>query len=110
MIVEVRTYTLKPGKITQYLQLYQSKGLQVQSGHLGRLLGYFVSEFGELNQIVHMWAYEDHVDRERRRASLFCDGQWLAVVEQLYQMIDHMESRILTPTSFSPNFVHSVPR
>lgn len=105
MIVEVRTYTLKPGKIAQYLQLYQSKGLQVQSGHLGRLLGYFVSEFGELNQIVHMWAYDDHADRERRRASLFCDVQWLAVVEQLYQMIDHMENRILTPTSFSPNFV-----
>ena len=110
MIVEVRTYTLKPGNIPQYLQLYQSKGLQVQSGHLGRLLGYFVSEFGELNQIVHMWAYEDHADRERRRASLFRDAHWLAVVEQLYQMIDHMENRILTPTSFSPDFMPRAPQ
>jgi hypothetical protein len=110
MIVEVRTYTLKPGNIAQYLQLYQSKGLQVQSGHLGRLLGYFVSEFGELNQIVHMWAYEDHADRERRRTSLFRDAQWLAVVEHLYQMIDHMENRILTPTSFSPDFLPRAPQ
>jgi hypothetical protein len=102
MIVEQRVYTLKPGKTQAYLALYEARGLQVQRLHLGRLLGYFVSEFGELNRIVHMWVYDDLSDRERRRAKLFSDERWISVVTDLYEMIDRMESHILTPTSFSP--------
>jgi hypothetical protein len=102
MIVEVRTYTVKPGKTAEYLRLYQSQGLAVQSHHLGRLLGYYESEVGNLNQIIHMWAYDDYTDRDRRRAALFSDQRWLTLVAQLYELIDHMENKIVTPTSFSP--------
>ena len=102
MIIEQRIYTLKPGKTVAYLALYQERGLVVQSHHLGRLIGYFTSEYGALNQITHLWAYEDHADRARRRAALFADKRWLDVVEVLYEMIDRMENMILTPTSFSP--------
>jgi NIPSNAP len=37
------------------------------------------------------------------RTSLARDQQWRALAEQLHQMIDHMENRILTPTAFSPS-------
>jgi hypothetical protein len=102
MIIEQRIYTLKPGKTATYLALYQEKGLAVQKHHLGRLVGYFTSEYGELNQITHLWAYDDHADRARRRSALFADKQWIAVVDMLYAMIERMENMILTPTAFSP--------
>jgi len=102
MIIEQRIYTLKPGKTAVYLDLYRREGLEVQTAHLGRLVGYYVSEFGDLNQIVHMWAYEDHSERESRRSALFSDPRWIDVVARLYEMIDRMENRILMPTSFSP--------
>ena len=103
MIVEQRTYTLKPGKTAAYLDFYRKNCFDIQTAHLSKLLGYYVTEFGALNRIVHMWAYDSHADRERRRAALFADERWLAVVGQLYDMIDHMENCILLPTSLSPD-------
>lgn len=100
MLVEQRIYTIKPGKVAEYLTLYQAEGLAVQSRHLGRPIGYYSSEIGELNQIVHMWGYDDLIDRQRRRGALFADPEWLTVVAKLYTLIDKMENKILIPAPF----------
>ncbi|EJT83948.1 NIPSNAP family protein [Pseudomonas putida S11] len=55
MYYELRTYTLDPLKMADWLSLYQSHALEVQSEHLGNLVGFFTSEFGEVNQVVHIW-------------------------------------------------------
>lgn len=102
MIVEQRTYTIKPGQVSAYLQLYEEEGLAVQTKHLGNLVGYYSAETGMLNQIVHMWGYEDLNDRERRRADLYADPAWQSVVGRLFEMIDRMENKLLVPTRFSP--------
>ncbi len=52
MIVEKRTYRIKPGSMHQFLRAYEEGGLQIQSQTLGNLLGYFSSEVGELNTVV----------------------------------------------------------
>jgi hypothetical protein len=100
MIVEMRTYTLKVGKVNEYLALYRAEGFEPQSRHLGQPYGYYATETGELNQLVHMWAYEDMNDRTTRRAALYGDPQWQAVVPRLFDLIERMESRILNPAFF----------
>lgn len=70
MIVEIRTYTLHIGKVVEFLRMYAQCGRAVQIEHLGHPLGYFTSEVGELNQVVHLWRYDDLQDRARRRAAL----------------------------------------
>jgi hypothetical protein len=55
MYYELRTYTLDPLKMADWLALYQSHALEVQSEHLGNLVGFFTSEFGDVNQVVHIW-------------------------------------------------------
>lgn len=101
MIVEQRTYTLKPGKVGEYLALYREEGLEVQLAHLGQLVGYYSVEVGALNQIIHMWAYDDANDRARRRKALYADPRWLNVVEKLVALIERMENVILKPTGFA---------
>src|SRR5262245_60546362 len=59
MIVDHRTYELQPGRLRDFLALYEKEGLPVQMKHLGRLVGYFTTEVGNVNEIVHIWAYED---------------------------------------------------
>lgn len=100
MIIEQRIYTVKAGQTGAYLKLYQAEGLAIQTRHLGNLVGYYSSEIGELNQIIHMWAYADMGDREMRREQLFADADWMALVPRLYDMIVKMENRILTPAPF----------
>jgi hypothetical protein len=40
----------------------------VQTDHLGKLIGFFFTEIGVVNQVVHIWAYESLDDRLVRRA------------------------------------------
>lgn len=78
MIFDLRTYTLRTGSIPGFLALYEEQGLPVQSRHLGSPAGYFTTEVGELNQVVHLWKYQSMADREQRRAALEADPAWHA--------------------------------
>ena len=40
MIIEQRTYELKPGSMGEFLKAYEAEGLAVQGEALGQLLGY----------------------------------------------------------------------
>ena len=53
MIVEMRTYTLVPGTTGTYFELYEREGLAAQREHLGEMLGYYATEVGHVNQVVH---------------------------------------------------------
>ena|SRR5579863_6017604 len=102
MIVEERIYTLHPGKVPEYLRAYESEGLAIQTRILGRLVGYFTTEFGPLNQIIHMWGYESLEERTRRRGELLADPAWKNYVAKIQPLIRTMENKLLMPTSFSP--------
>ena len=102
MIVEERTYTLKPGAIGVYYADYDPRGLAIQTRILGNLIGYFHTEIGELNQVVHLWGYDSLAERERRRAALFADADWLDYLKQSPDIVVRMQSRILVPAPFSP--------
>lgn len=102
MIVEERIYRLKTGTLPTYLRLVEEQGIAIQQRHLGHLIGYFHSEIGTLNQIVHLWAYEDFADRCRRRDALAADPAWQAFVPQIQALMESMENKILKPAAFSP--------
>lgn len=102
MIVDERIYTLKIGKLNDYLALYESKGFSVQTRILGHLIGYFHTEIGPLNQIVHLWAYDSFEERTKRRAILGSDPEWMAYVKEMRPLLDKQENKILLPASFSP--------
>lgn len=78
MYYELRTYTLDPLKMADWLALYQSHALDVQSEHLGNLVGFFTSEFGDVNQVVHIWGYASLDDRIARRTAMAADPRWAA--------------------------------
>lgn len=102
MIYELRTYRMKVASVPAYLKLVEEEGIAVQKGHLGELVGYFSSEIGPLNEIVHIWAYADLVDRAERRARLVADPRWLAFLPKIQALIETMENKILLPAAFSP--------
>lgn len=102
MLVEERIYTLRPVAVTDYLRLYESEGMEIQKRILGRMVGYFVSEIGPLNQVVHLWAYDSFEERTRRRAELLADSGWQRYVAKIKDLLLHQESKLLMPTRFSP--------
>lgn len=105
MVVEMRTYTLQPAAAADYLALYQAEGMAIQKPILGRMVGYYSTEIGPLNQIVHMWAYEDLNERAVKRAKLAADPGWQAYVKKMRPLLVTQESKILNPAPFfTPKF------
>lgn len=102
MIVDMRTYTIAPGQVDRYLEIYEAAALPVQREVLGQLEGYFVSQIGELNQLIHMWSYPSFEQRERRRSELFANEVFKAEAQKLYPLIQEQKNVILRPASFSP--------
>jgi len=100
MIVEMRTYTLAAGKTAEFLKIYQSEGMAIQLPILGTMVGYYSTEIGPLNQIVHMWGYKDLEDRRKRRAKLAAHKSWPGVVAKVRPLILTQESKILIPAPF----------
>lgn len=104
MIYEMRTYTLRPTRMPDWLALYKNHALAVQQEHLGNLVGFFTTEFGTANQVVHIWAYESLDDRAERRARMAADPRWAefgAKNKELDAVVE-LKSTILKPTDFSP--------
>lgn len=102
MILDHRTYRLRVGALPEYLVLYEKEGYAAQSRHLGAPVGWFYTEIGPLNQVVHIWKYDDLADRDRKRAGLQADPEWQAFVAKAAPYIEHMENKILRPAPFSP--------
>ena len=100
MLVEERTYTTHPGKWREYLALFEAEGLEIQHRILGRMVGYYTTEVGELNQIVHLWAYADLNERQARRGALLADPGFKAYVAKMLPLLQRQESRILRPAPF----------
>jgi hypothetical protein len=101
MIVEERTYTLHPGKVPAFLKIVEEYGLPVLKPTLGNLIGYFHTELGTLNQVVHLWAYESMGDREQRRAALVAKPAFQDFAGRVGPLMQKMESRILIPAQFN---------
>ena len=102
MIVEERDYKVRHGKLSEFIGLYGKHGLPIQQEHLGKFLGYFTTEIGELNHVVAWWQYDSLADREARRERMTADPRWTEYLKLTAGMLETQETRILKPTSFSP--------
>lgn len=76
MIWEMRTYTFAQNKLPEYLKLAETVGRPVRGNNYGTVHGYWVAEFGALNQVWHLWSYESHAERERLRIELGKNERW----------------------------------
>ena len=100
MYVEERMYTLQVGKAPEYLKLYETEGMAVQLRHLPHMVGYYVTEVGPQNLIVHLWAYEDLIQRDRCRAAMSADPGWQAYLPKIRPLILAQDTRIMKCAPF----------
>src|SRR5512142_712937 len=104
MIFELRTYTLVPGTQGDYVRLAIEVGRKIRGDDYGTLEGYWTTEFGSLNQLVHLWSYADLNERERLRAALAKNDAWTReYIPKVRPMMLAQQNKILSPqTPFKP--------
>ena len=102
MIYDVRTYDIRPGVIKDYVDVFGTYGMPVAERHGLELVGFLTSRIGKLNQVVHIWAYEDLAQFEARRAARDGDPDWAVYRGKAAGMIIAQEDKIMGGAPFSP--------
>jgi hypothetical protein len=98
MIYELRTYTLQPGTQAQYVKQSGEIGRKIRGDNYGKFEGGWTTEFGTLNQYVHLWSFADLNERERLRGELARNEAWNKEYVPLARpMMLAQENKILKP-------------
>jgi hypothetical protein len=97
MIVEMRTYTLKPGTVADFERNF-AVGLPRRE-ELSKLGALWHTEVGTHDQIVHIWPYASTAERDRCREEGYKIEGW---PPDIREFVVEMESKILIPAPFSP--------
>jgi hypothetical protein len=102
MLVDLRIYTVRPGQLENFVALYRDYAWPLQQKYLGRCLGWYTTAEGQLNQVVHLWAYDSQADREERRAKMASDPGWREYLKRSSEagLLVAQENRFLKPTEF----------
>ena len=102
MLFDVRTYTCHPGTIKKHLALYEEFGKRPQTRNLGEPFAYLITETGNVNQYVHIWLYDDAADRERKRAAMWADPDWITYTERSAELgaLAAQENKLMRPVDF----------
>lgn len=100
MYVEERMYRLKVGTAAEYLRYYETEGMKVQLKHLPHMVGYYFTEVGTLNMIVHLWAYDSLDQRDKCRAAMSADPAWQAYLAKIRPLMETQDTRIMKCAPF----------
>ncbi len=92
----MRKYRLTVGGPAQWKEIYLKQGYEVQRKYLGEPVGYYLTEFGEINEIIHMWRYESMEDRTAKRAAMIADPKWIEFLLAIRPLVETQTTSILT--------------
>src|SRR5204863_8702380 len=94
MIIEMRTYRMKPGSIPEVENRF-AEGLKERT-KVSPLGAFFHTEVGPLNRIIHCWPYDDLAHRTKVRSQSI--PGW---PPKLQEFMEEMESKIVIAAPFS---------
>ncbi len=97
MIYEVRTYSLTPGSLAEVEKRF-GEAYEYRKKY-SQLAAFWHTEIGPLNEIIHVWPYQNMDERARVRAETAKEPNW---PPKLGDFIRAMQSEILVPFPFSP--------
>src|SRR5436305_13556116 len=94
-IVDVRTYTIRPRGVPEFLRLYEELALPIALKHWGPPVAFYVSEIGLLNQVSHLWEFDSLADLERCRAAIGADPDFKKYLDATDGIIVAQEARVV---------------
>ena len=101
--VEQRIYTMVPGGTAEYVRVYEECGRAVQERILGRMLGYYTRDVGELNQLIYLWPFSSLDERARRRQELLADAEFKVFRGKTRHLLLKQENSLLVPAGPPPH-------
>ncbi len=76
MIYDYRVYTFKPGKVPEYMAAVEDLSIGIRAKYGIKLAGWYYSDVGDLNKVIHIWGYRDVAHFEEAKAQVAKDPDW----------------------------------
>jgi hypothetical protein len=76
MIYDMRTYDLQLGAVQKYMDAVREVALPIREDHGVKLAGWYSTDIGTLNRVVHIWAYRDYAHFDEARQAVRNDPRW----------------------------------
>ena len=97
MIIEMRTYTLRPGTVAEAEKRF-GEALPARE-KFSKLGAFWHTEVGPLNQIIHVWGYDSFEQRAQVRAAASKAPGWPPSIREF---VVTQQSEVFVPAPFSP--------
>jgi len=95
VIYEIRTYRIAPGSLAEVEKRF-GEAYEYRKKY-SELTAFLHTEIGPLNEIVHIWGYQDLAERARVRAEASKDPNW---PPKIRDFVRAMKAEIVTPFPF----------
>jgi hypothetical protein len=102
-LFELRTYTVIVGKMAEVTDHYTREGWPALARHPPRLVGYFTGDVGAMNQLVHLWKFEDDADRRAFWSGVFADPAFMAFAAKMRPLLLSQENKLLMASPWGPH-------
>lgn len=105
-LYEMRTYTLHVGKMAEAVKLYQELGFPAlqKGGQDKNLVGYFQADTGMINQLVHIWKFEDDAGRRAHWAAVFANKDFVeGFASKFRPLLASQEVKLMVAAPWGPH-------
>ena len=105
MIYDFRMYTLKPGSTSNYMEGVREVGYPVRQRHGVKLAGWYASEVGGLNEVTHIWGFEDLKHMQEAKAAVYSDPEWKEkYVPRAQPLVAAQMTFLMNSPDFAPKY------
>lgn len=94
-LVDHRVYTIALRKMPEFIDVFNRLAMPVLLETLGNPLGFWTSFVGQQNQFIHLWAYQDLADYERRCKARDTHPEFAAYLQASGHLIVSQETSLI---------------
>ena len=102
MIVEVRTYKLKPGRRDEFIRFFETRAIPAQHSHGIKIVGPLL-DLENPDTFVFLRSFPDLAERDRMKDAFYGGPEWLNELEGIAMPMIENYSAVLCETS--PGYV-----
>lgn len=101
-IFELRTYTLHVGKLNKAIEVYENLGWPALKKYKKNIVRYYIGDVGALNQIIHVWQFEDDNIRRALWKTIYADQDFLKFATEFRPLVLTQENKLMTAAPWTP--------
>ena len=98
-LIDHRIYTIALCNMPEFLEVFNRLAMPILMETLGHPVGFYTSLVGPQNQFVHLWAYDDLADYERRCKARDSHPDFAAYLAASGHLITAQETRLIKATA-----------